>query len=54
MNLTEKIRQSFAFVTSKPKWMNRLDNIPYTTEDTLSQAAHHTNDLIISMMNGDN
>ena len=54
MNLTEKIRPSFAFVTSKPKWMNGLDNIPYDSKDTLSQAAHHTNDLIISMLSGDN
>ena len=54
MELTEKIRPSFAFVTSKPKWMNGLDNIPYSQEDTLSQAAHHTNDLIISMLSGDN
>ena len=54
MTLSEKIRPSFAFVESKPKWMSMLDNIPYTTEDTLSQAAHHTNDLIISMLSGDN
>ena len=54
MDLSEKIRPSFAFVTSKPKWMNVLDNIPYDSKDTLSQAAHHTNDLIISMLSGDN
>ena len=54
MDLSDKIRPSFAFVTSKPKWMNVLDNIPYDSKDTLSQAAHHTNDLIISMLSGDN
>ena len=54
MDLSEKIRPSFAFVTSKPKWMNGLDNIPYDTKESLSQVAHHTNDLIISMLNGDN
>ena len=54
MDLSEKIRPSFEFVNSKPKWMNMLDNIPYNTKESLSQAAHHTNDLIISMLNGDN
>ena len=54
MSLSEKIRPSFALVDSKPKWMSGLDNIPYDREDLLSQAAHHINDLVITMLDGCN
>ena len=52
MTLSEKIRPSFAFVESKPKWMSTLDNIPYDKEEPLAQAAHHINDLVIAMLDG--
>ena len=32
MTLAEKIRPAFALVDSKPKWMSRIDNIPYDKE----------------------
>ena len=54
MTLSEKIRPSFAFVESKPKWMSMLDNIPYDKEEPLAQAAHHINDLVIAMLDGCN
>ena len=54
MSLSEKIRPSFGLVESKPEWMSMLDNIPYDKEDTLAQAANHSNDLVIAMLNGGN
>lgn len=52
MTLAEKIRPAFGLVDSKPKWMSRIDNIPYDKEDLLSQAAHHIKDLVIIMLHG--
>ena len=52
MSLSEKIRPSFALVESKPKWMSGLDRIPYDRWEPLSQAAHHINDLVIAMLDG--
>ena len=52
MSLSEKIRPSFALVESKPKWMSGLDRIPYDRWESLSQAAHHINDLVIAMLDG--
>ena len=54
MTLSEKIKPSFGLVESKPEWMSMLDNIPYDKEDTLAQAAHHINDLVIAMLDGCN
>ena len=52
MTLSEKIRPSFGLVESKPDWMSVLDRIAYDPMEPLSQAAHHINDLVIAMLDG--